>query len=319
MLFSIIIPIYNAECSLPKTINSIIAQDYDDWELILVDDCSTDTSFEISRCFSKIDTRIKNYRLPVNTGSAKGPCDYGINHSNGDFCLIIGDDDVISRDYLTSMESLVGKADVIIPTTLIKDLDLNVSDYFLPDDKSIDRKRLYSGKDACLFTLPTWRICCNGMAFRKELYNVVTNNNPNNYMNSDEFSTRLLLHEATSVAISNGIYTYFQYSNSITHKKSPKLFEILCVDAQLVDFAMNNYGNELANMVNNQMIAHLISLKKSFYRDYKTYSEQEAKYIKKILKVAYTKVRSRKKSADYRQRIILCTPLFFSIWSRIKA
>ena len=57
-LVSIIVPIYNAEKYLSETIQSVVNQTYKNWELILVDDCSEDNSYEIAQQFSKVDTRI---------------------------------------------------------------------------------------------------------------------------------------------------------------------------------------------------------------------------------------------------------------------
>ena len=57
-LVSIIVPIYNAEKYLSETIQSVVNQTYKNWELILVDDCSEDNSYEIAQQFSKVDTNI---------------------------------------------------------------------------------------------------------------------------------------------------------------------------------------------------------------------------------------------------------------------
>ena len=57
--FSIITPIYNAEKQLEKCISSILSQRFTDFELILINDGSTDKSEEICNCFCKKDNRIK--------------------------------------------------------------------------------------------------------------------------------------------------------------------------------------------------------------------------------------------------------------------
>lgn len=56
---SIIVPIYNAQVYLAKNIKSIVNQDYRNLEIILVNDCSTDGSFDICQKFAKQDSRIK--------------------------------------------------------------------------------------------------------------------------------------------------------------------------------------------------------------------------------------------------------------------
>lgn len=56
-LVSIIMPTYNAEKTVVESINSIRAQTYQNWELLVTDDCSTDDTMNILRSFSEIDTR----------------------------------------------------------------------------------------------------------------------------------------------------------------------------------------------------------------------------------------------------------------------
>src|SRR5690554_556217 len=61
-LVSILMPLYNAEKWLAQTIESVLAQTYFNWELIIVDDGSTDNSYEDAQCFAKKDSRIKVYK-----------------------------------------------------------------------------------------------------------------------------------------------------------------------------------------------------------------------------------------------------------------
>ena len=58
-LVSIITPCYNAEQFIRETIESVIAQTYTDWEMIIIDDCSTDNSADIIKEFKSRDSRIK--------------------------------------------------------------------------------------------------------------------------------------------------------------------------------------------------------------------------------------------------------------------
>ena len=67
-LVSIITPVYNCAKFIAETINSVIAQTYINWELIIVDDCSTDDTENIVRSFQ--DQRIHYYQNVVNSGAA---------------------------------------------------------------------------------------------------------------------------------------------------------------------------------------------------------------------------------------------------------
>lgn len=69
-LVSIITPVYNVEKFIAETIESVINQTYKEWELILVDDCSTDRSAAIIKLYSEKDSRIKYHKLEKNSGAA---------------------------------------------------------------------------------------------------------------------------------------------------------------------------------------------------------------------------------------------------------
>lgn len=61
-LVSIITPNYNCERFISQTIESVLAQTYKNWEMLIVDDCSTDKSYEIACEYAKKDSRIKVFR-----------------------------------------------------------------------------------------------------------------------------------------------------------------------------------------------------------------------------------------------------------------
>lgn len=67
---SIITPLYNCSDFLDATLNSVLAQTYQNWEVIMVDDCSSDNSVLIAQEFVKEDHRIKLIQLEKNSGAA---------------------------------------------------------------------------------------------------------------------------------------------------------------------------------------------------------------------------------------------------------
>ena len=62
-LVSIITPLYNCEKYIDETIQSVINQTYENWEMIIVDDCSKDKGVEIVEKYQKLDSRIKLYKM----------------------------------------------------------------------------------------------------------------------------------------------------------------------------------------------------------------------------------------------------------------
>lgn len=99
MKISIGIPFFNAECYLEGAIKSIIQQSLKDWELILVDDGSTDNSLDIARSFAQKDTRIRvisdgfNKKLPYRLNQI-------IKESKGEYIARMDADDLIHPDRL---------------------------------------------------------------------------------------------------------------------------------------------------------------------------------------------------------------------------
>lgn len=98
-LVSIVVPVYNTEKYVAETINSVISQTYTNWELILVDDCSTDLSFGICNSFSQKDPRIKALRLAKNSG-ALAARNKGIELSKGKFLCFLDSDDTFEPNKL---------------------------------------------------------------------------------------------------------------------------------------------------------------------------------------------------------------------------
>ena len=63
-LVSVIMPAYNAEKYIAEAISSVLSQSYTNWQLLILDDCSTDHTAEIAEYFEKADTRIRVLRNP---------------------------------------------------------------------------------------------------------------------------------------------------------------------------------------------------------------------------------------------------------------
>lgn len=91
-LVSIITPLFNAEKYIEKTVLSIIEQSYTNWELLIVDDCSKDNSYDVVKKISEKDKRIKIIRLKENSGAAVAR-NTGIENANGRFIAFLDSDD----------------------------------------------------------------------------------------------------------------------------------------------------------------------------------------------------------------------------------
>lgn len=113
MLLSIIIPVYNSDKFLDKCILSVLKQSFTDFEVILVDDGSNDSSLNICEKYSAIDDRIKVFHKA--NGGLVSARKYGALRSSGDFIGYVDSDDYIDQDYyerLVNAQMLSG-ADIV--------------------------------------------------------------------------------------------------------------------------------------------------------------------------------------------------------------
>lgn len=80
---SVIIPTYNRANILPQTIESVLNQTFENFELIIVDDASTDNTVKVAKSFQEKGERIKIYELEENSGGPAKPINAGINEARG--------------------------------------------------------------------------------------------------------------------------------------------------------------------------------------------------------------------------------------------
>ena len=97
-LVSIIIPVYNGEKYIEETINSVLFQTYENWELIIINNASTDGSLNIIHKFVKLDNRIKVLNLENNSGGPADPRNIGIKNANGKYLAFLDADDLWEKN-----------------------------------------------------------------------------------------------------------------------------------------------------------------------------------------------------------------------------
>lgn len=106
-MFSIIIPVYNSAKSIRECLESIVTQSFPDFEVIIVNDGSTDETAEIVKSFSENDTRIKLYSFP-NSGVSETRR-RGISFSTGEYILQVDSDDTINSELLDRLAQVICK------------------------------------------------------------------------------------------------------------------------------------------------------------------------------------------------------------------
>lgn len=115
MRFSIIIPVYNAQNYIAECLNSILQQDYHDFEIILINDGSTDKSGEICKRYANEYEKQIVYVEQENRGQLLARVS-GIRLAKGEYCCFIDSDDMVTLDYFECINSAIekSKADIIL-------------------------------------------------------------------------------------------------------------------------------------------------------------------------------------------------------------
>ena len=95
---SVIIPVYTAEKSLCRCIDSILTQTYQDFELLLIDDGSTDSSGAICDEYAEQDARIRVFHK--ENGGVSSARNVGLDNARGEWYAFVDSDDSVSPHYL---------------------------------------------------------------------------------------------------------------------------------------------------------------------------------------------------------------------------
>lgn len=117
---SVIVPVYNVEKYLNRCIDSILAQTFTDFELLLIDDGSKDASGEICDEYVAKDTRVRVFHKN-NEGVSKAR-NLGLDNARGEWITFVDADDYIDKDFLYTYDSLKADVDVVVQSVYcIKD------------------------------------------------------------------------------------------------------------------------------------------------------------------------------------------------------
>lgn len=244
MKITFVMPAYNAEKYISEAVESIRNQTHADWALIIVNDGSTDSTKEEAERLAREDARIRVISLEKGSGSAFQPRKRAILEAETEWVAPLDADDWVEPAYLDKLlkvQEATG-ADIVYPTMWAPGDNPHP---ITPTDKHIFEVPR-CGRGCIKFTLDGWRINCNGGIIRKDLYvktfeefdSTVT------YSCADELLTRQLLSLTPAVAFSDAKYFYRPNQESITRKKSAKLFEFLINTQKLIPFVKEIYGEE---------------------------------------------------------------------------
>ncbi len=119
---SVITPTYNCGGFIGKTIESVQAQTYENWEMIIVDDCSTDDTKTVVKKYSESDPRIKYYCLKENSGAAVARTT-AMEKASGAYMAFLDSDDLWSKEKLKKQLDFMKSSNANFSCTAYEQID----------------------------------------------------------------------------------------------------------------------------------------------------------------------------------------------------
>ncbi len=109
MRYSLIIPVFNSEKTVARCIESIVSQDFDDYEILLINDGSTDKSDALCKEFSEKYRTVKYFKK--ENGGVSSARNLGLEKASGKYVLFVDSDDEVSGNYFEALNEMTGKND----------------------------------------------------------------------------------------------------------------------------------------------------------------------------------------------------------------
>lgn len=285
MKFSVIVPVYNVEKYLSKCLVSILNQTYRDFELILVDDGSTDNSSRICDHYESSDDRIKV--IHKKNGGLSSARNEGIKYSSGDYIIFVDSDDYwSSNDLLTYVadNTFDKKNRNIVAWGYEKVRDdnykcnqhIDIQKYNINDDYKYLIKSNKIFASAWYLALPRIMFESNDLFFEE---NVVSED--------IEWFARVLLKMSDIIYLDGKFYAYRQRKGSISNVTTEKTIKDL-----------KNHINKIIDMNSNgKMQIYLAEQISNFYIILSHYNNYkiELNYAKEIYSFSKLSVRKRSK------------------------
>ena len=214
---SIIMPAKNSGAYIRRCIESVLSQKFTDWELLIINDGSTDDTVVTAMSFSKDDERIRVFDSKGKGVSAAR--NYGMELSTGDHIAFIDSDDSVDPEYLSVLVELAEKENADISQCSL---------YYRYDNGTLVQEKetadaVFTGHDKIMnayFSGMVGKICLAawGKLFRRELLNGIRFDETLT-IQEDAFFTFQCAMKSSKIACSNrALYYYYQNSASVMNK-----------------------------------------------------------------------------------------------------
>lgn len=259
---SVIVPVYNSEQYLDNCINSVLNQEYTDFELILIDDGSSDSSLDICKKYQKQDKRIVVIHKE-NEGRCKTR-NLGVNKSNGKYIAFLDSDDLYDKHYLKDMVDLLEKYDADMACCKYTRFN-NINDIHL-DNKEDNNICIYDGNDILkeyfhnnrseIFPNVWTKVC------RRDLFNDVKFTNETF---EDLFIIYELLNKSNRIVCTDNSYYLYNIgnSNSVSYNLNR---ELRIKDRELYIEQISDYFKDNTD-ISAELNYHIMEEKISIHND----------------------------------------------------
>lgn len=288
---SVIVPIYNSEAYLPMCIDSIIAQTYENIEIILVDDGSKDNSLEICKRYANIDNRIKV--IHQSNSGVSAARNAGIDASEGEYITFVDSDDELLENGISLLVKDIEDfgADVATASKL----------YITSDEKEVNRNldnveelTVFSGTDALKLSLNIDRrmTSCHGKLFRRRFISDIRYEEGRRINEDFHFVFLCCLKKPILTYRNEVVYRYYYRGDSATHAVfSDKYFDMLYFAEQKKQMIEMYYPELLDMAICMELGMHLFMLNMLCQTKDPKYRKDEQKsiaYVKSNYKKYHT-------------------------------
>lgn len=286
-LVSVIVPVYNVVSLLERCVNSLVVQEYDYLEIVLIDDGSKDDSGKLCDYLAqKYEKVVAYHKQNGGLGSARN---YGVEKANGKYIAFVDSDDFVEKTYISDMYNLLTKYNADLASSLIVREDENgkKESSFAPiEDFELNKVdallAFYSGRNC------GWEAC--GKLFKKE--HLIKHPFPVG-LYEDVATTYLIIDECEKLAIGDyrNNYHYVVRSGSLLSTKfSEKNYRAFEICDEFSVFLSEKYPDFmfLETIMYKRFLVVMFNLcsiekktKKELFKKYKPKFKKEYKNIKK--------------------------------------
>ena len=312
MKISVIVPVYNVYDYLDKCLNSLVNQSDNDFEVIIVNDGSTDNSQEIIDKYVSENANMKSF-IKENGGLSSAR-NYGLSKATGEYVLFLDSDDYYEPNTIEIMKKEALSGDDIIIFRIFIDENNEIKKSMIEMEKFIFNDNISPSKRLLLYN-PS---ACDKM-FRKSLFDNISFITGKYY--EDLGTIPLLAIYTDKIKFTDYyLYHYFKRENSIMNKinYNTKLEDIFFIVNRITTlFEENNLANEFKDEIEYIYIHHLLRAASIRFLNYERYDMIDK--IRKIMKEKYPNFTKNKYFKKYGfKRKLMCRLIYKGNYNLIK-